>query len=117
MLRRASRSLPLIAALVLVAWQSLVPGDDVLVHTPYDKVGHGVVYAILGVLAAFAMSPPRLLPAWIGVVAFGLALEIAQGISGYRSFEVADLLADALGSVLGAGAVVQIASRRRRGAT
>ena len=117
MARRRSRQAIFVVALIVVAWQSLVPSDDVLVRTEYDKAGHALVYAVLGALAAFAMKRPRVLPAWIGVVAFGLALEIAQDVSGYRSFEVVDLIADAFGSVIGAGIVVQIARRRERGTT
>ena len=117
MARRRSRQALLVIGLLVVAWQSLVPGEEALVQTTYDKVGHALVYAVLGALAVFAMSRPRFLPAWVGVVVFGFALEIAQGVSGYRTFEVADLIADATGAAAGAGAVVVLAGRRRRRST
>ena len=39
-----------------------------------------------------------------GFIAMGVALEFVQGWLGYRSFEVADMLADTLGVALGFGA-------------
>lgn len=114
MARRRSRQALLAVALIVVAWQSLVPGDDVLVRTTYDKAGHALVYAVLGALAVFAMARPRFANAWLGIVAFGLVLEIAQWLTGYRSFELVDLLADAVGAAVGAGAVVVLVERRRR---
>lgn len=117
MARRRSRQALLVVALVVVTWQSLVPSDDVLVRTTYDKAGHAVAYAVLGALAALAMARPRFTTAWLGIVAFGLVLEIAQWLTGYRSFELVDLLADAVGAAAGAGAVVTLAGRRRRRTT
>lgn len=88
-------------ALVLVAWQSLVPVDDVLVQTTWDKFAHGLVFVVLGLIAAFALRRNRPGFALLGLVLFGLMLEIAQGLSGVRSFEWLDLGADALGAWLG----------------
>jgi VanZ family protein len=42
-------------------------------------------------------------------VGIGLLLEIAQRISGYRSFEWGDLVADAAGALLGALAMSLVA--------
>ena len=103
--------------MVVVAWQSLVPGDDVLLRTTFDKAGHAAVYAVLGALAVLAMRRPRFAAAWLAIVAFGLVLEIAQRLTGYRSFELADLLADAVGAAVGAGAVVVLVARRPRRGT
>jgi VanZ family protein len=98
-------------ALVAVAWTSLLPPEnlpqDVAVS---DKVAHALAYALLGALAV--LSGLRWLPAVAAVVAFGLAVEIAQGLSGYRSFEWADLLADALGAAVGGAAASSIARPR-----
>jgi VanZ family protein len=101
------------AALIAVAWTSLLPPED-LPHdvAVSDKAVHALAYALLGALAV--LSGFRWLPAIAGVVAFGLLVEVAQGISGYRSFEWADLLADALGAAVGAGVAVAVARWRRR---
>ncbi len=39
----------------------------------------------------------------IGWIAMGVALEFAQGATGYRSFELADMAANSLGVLLGWG--------------
>ncbi len=88
-------------ALVVVAWQSLVPSDQAMVQTSADKLGHGIAYLVLGFLAALALRRGRPAAAWAGLLGFGLAIEVAQGLGGTRSFEWLDLLADAVGAWLG----------------
>ena len=91
-------------ALLAVAWTSLLPPDDL----PRDLAVSDKVLHALAVLSSLRW------PAAVAVVvAFGLLVEIAQGISGYRSFEWADLLADAVGAVVGA-VVASSLSRSRR---
>ena len=78
---------------------------------------HALGYAILGALAV--ASGLRWPPAVLLAVGIGLLLEIAQRISGYRSFEWGDLAADAVGALLGALAMSLVARSRavRRGRT
>lgn len=106
----------LIAGLAVVAWASLVrpgslPGEVALVS---DKLLHAVGYAVLGALAIAAGLRPIVSVALL--VAFGLLLEIAQLVSGYRAFEWTDLLADAVGAVIGVAAALIVPAVRRRGA-
>ena len=91
----------LAVALLCVAWQSLVPADDLLVTPSSDKAAHVGAYVVLGALAALSVSRRRGVAAWLGVVSFGLLLEFAQALTGYRSFEWLDLVADAVGAGLG----------------
>ena len=88
-------------ALAAAAWTSLLPPE----YLPSDlrlsdKLLHLIGYAVLGALAV--ISGLRWPFAIAVAVAFGLLLEVAQGALGYRSFEWADLLADAAGAALGA---------------
>jgi VanZ family protein len=100
-------------ALLAVAWTSLLPPDNLPQAVAVsDKVAHALAYAGLGALAV--LSSLRWPAAVAVVVAFGLLVEIAQGISGYRSFEWADLLADAIGAALGAG-LASVLTHRGRG--
>lgn len=102
------------AALVAVAWTSLIPPDQLPQGVSVsDKVVHALAYAALGALAV--LSGLRLVPAIVLVVAFGLLLEVVQGITGYRSFEWADLVADLVGAALGATAAALL--RRATGAS
>ena len=89
-----------VAALVAVAWTSLLPADDLPGVKVSDKLVHVAGYAVLGALARLSGLG---WPVAVAVVtAFGLLLELAQGASGYRSFEWADLLADVVGATGGA---------------
>lgn len=67
-----------------------------------DKLGHGMAYAILMVWFAWLYSNlgTRLVYA-AGFVVLGIALEFAQGLTEYRTFELADMAANAVGVALG----------------
>jgi VanZ family protein len=87
--------------LVAISWVSLLPPDQIPSGPAVsDKVLHSLGYALLGALAV--ASGLRWLPAVALVVGIGLVLEVAQHITGYRTFEWADLAADAAGAALGA---------------
>lgn len=88
-------------ASLAVAWTSLLPPNDLPSGLGLsDKILHLVGYGVLGVLAV--LSGLRWPWAIATVVGFGLVMEVAQGLLGYRSFEWADLGADAIGAVAGA---------------
>ena len=71
-----------------------------------DKVGHALAFAGLAVLVAFALPKLPLLRRLViaGSVSTGVGalLELVQSALPYRSAEWLDLLADAVGAVLGA---------------
>lgn len=64
-----------------------------------DVLAHFVGYAILGILA-IASGLPRV-NALVVVFSFGVLLEIIQGISGYRYFEVKDIVVNFFGALTG----------------
>lgn len=59
---------------------------------------HALAYAVLGFLATLAMRTRRPVLVLCTIVALGLALEVAQGQTGYRTYDLVDLLADAVGA-------------------
>jgi len=89
------------AAIVILSLMPAPPDIDV----PHgDKLGHIAAYTLLSFWFCW------LYPAWktriayaAGWIAMGVALEFAQGATGYRSFEVADMAANSLGVLLGWG--------------
>ncbi|HYD56685.1 MAG TPA: VanZ family protein [Burkholderiales bacterium] len=83
-------------------WLSLTPSPPDAGFDQADKVGHLLSYGVLMGWFGFlhARTPVRLAHA-LGFAAMGIALEIAQGQLGYRSYEVADMLANTLGVILG----------------
>jgi len=74
-----------------------LPGDFL---DAWDKLQHLLAFAALALLGCLAW-PHR--TGWVvgGLLAFGLAIEFAQQLSGWRFGEAADWVADALGIVLG----------------
>ena len=85
------------------------PGGFTFLGIPhFDKVGHFGMYGIWGYLLALSMKkpgephPPFLRPVLIGA-GVGILLEFGQRwMHQGRSFEVADMLANALGALIGA---------------
>jgi VanZ family protein len=91
-----------------LAWLSLTPED--ITGPPFefgDKVQHFLAYALLMFWFARLYPSGRARLAfgalWLGL---GVALEFAQGATGYRSFELADMAANALGVAAGAAAAL-----------
>ena len=67
-----------------------------------DKFGHIIAYGTL--MFWFAqLYARRVTRAWWGIafVAMGVGLEFVQGLTDYRTFEVADMVADATGILIG----------------
>src|ERR1700738_856266 len=102
---RVLRVLWLLAILVVVVG-SLLPADSgpikALDPLPLsDKIDHFAAYAALAFLPAIHEKRRFFLAAAIGAVALGVALEYAQLYSGWRDFEVGDMIADAVGGWCG----------------
>lgn len=88
------------AALV---WLSLTPSPPDPGIEFGDKLGHFAAYALLmfwfGALCSRRSARVGYALLWISL---GIALEFAQGMTAYRSFELADMAANALGVLTGA---------------
>jgi len=87
--------------LAIIAF-SLAPAPPHLNLEQGDKLGHLAAYGLVTLWFAQPYTGLRQ-RIWlaIGMVALGIALEYAQHATGYRSFEVADMVADALGVAIG----------------
>ncbi len=84
----------LLAVLVvcgLALSRSQLPGTEML----WDKASHFMAFLVLAFLLDYAVLGYWL--KWVGLVLFGLGIEIAQWFTGCRYFELQDLAADALG--------------------
>jgi hypothetical protein len=95
----------IVAAIIVV---TLVPEPESLRELDYnDKLGHLIAYGLLMLwFAQLYGGAQERLRYGVAFVALGIALEFCQGALGYRSFDYADMLANALG--VGSGALLAV---------
>jgi VanZ family protein len=87
---------------MLVIWLSLTPHSIKIPIEHGDKFGHFAAYATLTFwFAQLDMRHRVRLEYAIGLFTLGVALEFAQGLTHYRTFEVADMGANTVGVLLG----------------
>lgn len=86
----------------LIAYFSLMPAPPDIGVEQGDKIGHLAAYGLITLWFAQLYTGTRQ-RIWlaVGMVALGIAMEYAQRATGYRSFDVADMVADALGVAIG----------------
>ena len=90
-----------------IVWLSLAPSPPELDIEQGDKLGHLAAYGTLmfWFCQLYARRATRAAYA-AGFVTMGIALEFIQGATGYRSFELLDMGANALGVAIGWGVAV-----------
>jgi len=87
-----------------VAVLSLIPLDVDLGHGR-DKIAHAFAYASMSFWFGLLFGGRlRQLGIAIAFAAMGVGIEFLQGLTDYRTFEVADMIANATGAALGWGA-------------
>jgi len=69
-----------------------------------DKLAHFLAYSSLSLwFGMISSGRGRQLGIAVAFAALGVTLEFLQGLTDYRSFEIADMAANAIGAVLGWG--------------
>jgi peptidoglycan/LPS O-acetylase OafA/YrhL len=87
------------AAMATVGVLSLLPAPDM---GGSDKLLHFIAYAAMsGGFALLLSGWTRRLSAALAVAVYGVLLEYLQGMTGYRLFDPADMLANAAGAAAG----------------
>ena len=87
------------ALLMLIAIGSLMPvsGD-----VGNDKLAHVIMYTMPSIWFSLLVDRPgSLWKIFLGLTAYGLLMEVFQGLTDYRTMEFADALANGLGILLG----------------
>lgn len=79
---------------------SLLPTSTPLPSTGWDKSNHVLGFAILAALGSLGYRRQELKVS-VGLLAFGVLIEVLQAFSGYRFAEWGDLLSDMIGIALG----------------
>jgi VanZ family protein len=88
------------ACLVIVMALALTPPQVPTPTTGWDKANHALAFAVLAVLGLVSY-PRRKVALLAGLLAYGGAIELLQGLTDYRSAEWLDLAADGVGLALG----------------
>jgi len=92
-----------------IIWLSLTPSPPQLDVAGGDKLEHFVAYGVLMFWYGMLYRSARARIGWaLFCVALGVALEFAQRATGYRTFELGDMAADALGVLAGALAALSL---------
>jgi len=82
---------------------SLIP-VEVELGEDSDKVAHFLAYGSLSLWFGMIFAGGgRQLGIAVAFVALGVALEFLQGLTGYRTFSIADMVANTIGAALGWG--------------
>lgn len=90
----------------------LAPPDEIQKIHPWafpgaDKLDHFVAFGTLSLLVIRGWQREKMPPidlhlfVWLLCTFYGIVIEVQQLLGGVRSFEVADILADAIGALLG----------------
>ena len=87
---------------VTIVWLSLTPSPPKVDFEQSDKVGHFLAYGSLMLWFSQLYIALRTRLAYAaGFASIGVALEFIQGWTGYRTFDVFDMLASGTGVALG----------------
>ena len=93
----------LLVLVVVVGWLALSPKPPPGVDLGWDKLNHACAFAALAAAACFSLRCARGRPlVLLASLAYGGLIEIAQTYVPGRNGEWADLLADAVGTAIGA---------------
>lgn len=110
---RRIAGLLLVLTLILITIVGVLPQEEMVLGSGWDKLDHVLAFVILGLLAQLACASPatvhqrRVLTlrhglALAALLGYGVALELVQAIVPGRHASVADVAADAVGLLLAA---------------
>jgi len=91
------------AWVALIVYLSVMPSPPQIPVEGSDKIGHVGLYLVAALLFSIFNRKNAAILYCLGLIALGVALEFVQRWLGYRSFEVADMVADAIGVAAGFG--------------
>lgn len=96
--------------LISVSYLALMPVEHLPTVSTWDKANHFVAFFVLTNLLYLCFAKHPLINVVVWLTAYGLLLELLQGLSNFRVFSYFDLLADVIG--ISAGLAIAIFSQR-----
>jgi VanZ family protein len=86
--------------LVVVLVFSLMPPQVITQPMGWDKMHHAMTFAVLAMLGCSAYIE-RKVQVLVGLLAYGALIELLQSLTDYRFAETMDVVADAVGLLVG----------------
>jgi VanZ family protein len=86
--------------LVVVLVAALMPPQIIGPPIGWDKMNHAMTFAMLAMLGCGAY-PERRVQVLLGLLAYGVLIELLQSLTDYRSAEALDVVADGVGILVG----------------
>lgn len=102
----------LLASVTVLA---LLPKAPAAATFGWDKLNHLAAFIALGASARWAWPQARWRSWWAGLLAYGVLLELAQGLTPTRQGEALDVLADAAGLLVVFALSLSLSWRRAAG--
>jgi len=98
-----------------IVWLSVTPSPPTVDFAESDKLGHFVLYGVLMFWFSMLYSKRASRAAYAaGFIAMGVGLEFVQRWLGYRTYEVLDMAANAIGVLLGLALALVVSRIRAR---
>lgn len=86
----------------LIIYLSLMPTDEQFPVRIWDKAAHALAYiGFTSIAALCTLDKKQYMHYLIGFFVFGVTIEIAQGMTDYRTFSFLDMLANSSGILIG----------------
>ena len=86
--------------LVVVLVAALMPPQIIGPPMGWDKMNHAMTFAMLAMLGCSAY-PERKVQVLLGLLAYGVLIELLQSLTDYRTAEALDVVADGVGLLVG----------------
>lgn len=90
----------LVLAILAITALALIPAPEMPLGSGWDKLDHWSAFFILSLLAAHAFPQRQFWQIASALVTYGIAIEIAQYFTGYRSADIMDVVADSIGILI-----------------
>lgn len=103
-LLKAKSLLLAIAVTIVIAVLSLIKvGKQPINFHNIDKVEHFIAYAVLSFfwLLALGKTQKSILLLVLVCIFYGMIIEVFQGMTGYRTFDFVDMIANTIGVLIG----------------
>ena len=95
------RSIAWLIILVIIVLSLIPDPEDLTPFSASDKLMHALVYAVSMLWFGLCFKKERLFIIGAGLVLLGIALEIVQGQTGYRTMSLNDIIANCIGVFIG----------------